>query len=53
MDERSSSRVVCLDDSWVLRMTKSIEDTVTDYLLKVEFNVGEEEVRSVWRASST
>jgi len=33
-------------------MTKSIEDTVTDYLLKVEFNLGEEEVRSVWRADS-
>jgi len=34
------------------QMTKSIEDTVTDYLLKVEFNVGEEQVRSVWHADS-
>jgi preprotein translocase subunit SecA len=34
------------------QMTKSIEDTVTDYLLKVEFNLGEEEARHVWRADS-
>jgi preprotein translocase subunit SecA len=33
-------------------MTKSIEDTVTDYVLKVEFNLGEEEARRVWRADS-
>ena len=34
------------------QMTKSIEDSVTDYLLKVEFNVGEEEARQIWRADS-
>ena len=33
-------------------MARSIEDTVTDYLLKVEFAFGEEEVRSVWRADT-
>ena len=34
------------------QMTRSIEDTVTDYLLKVEFDVGEDELRSVWHADS-
>ena len=33
-------------------MTKSIEDTVTDYLLKVEFRRDEEEARSRWQADS-
>jgi len=33
-------------------MTGSIEDTVTDYLLKVEFSFGEEEARNIWRADS-
>jgi len=33
-------------------MTKSIEDTVTDYLLKVEFRRDEEEAHSRWQADS-
>ena len=33
-------------------MTQSIEDTVTDYLLKVQFDLDEGAVRSIWRASS-
>ena len=33
-------------------MTQSIEDTVTDYVLKVEFNLGEDEARHVWQADS-
>jgi len=33
-------------------MTRSIEDTVSDYVLKVEFNFGEDEARSVWQADS-
>ncbi|MBM4041329.1 MAG: preprotein translocase subunit SecA, partial [Planctomycetes bacterium] len=31
-------------------MTKSIEDTVTDYLLKVKYERDEEEARSIWQA---
>ena len=33
-------------------MTTSIEDAVTDYILKVEYDLGEEDVRSVWQADS-
>jgi preprotein translocase subunit SecA len=33
-------------------MTRSIEDSVTDYLLKVEFSFGERDVPSVWHADS-
>ncbi|NQT86024.1 hypothetical protein HQ560_04620, partial [bacterium] len=33
-------------------MTRSIEDSVTDYLLKVEFNFGERDAPSVWHADS-
>ena len=33
-------------------MTKSIEDTVADYVLKVEFTLGEDEAASVWQADS-
>ncbi len=31
-------------------MTKSIEDTVTDYLLKVKYERDEEEARTIWQA---